>query len=118
MTSTTTTATDGTTRYARILGEIVPESICAIIDTREQMPLDLAPLQTTTGMLGTGDYSVVGLEKVIAVERKSLGDLLDCVGRERERFDKAVQRMMAYPVKVLVVEATWHDIERGGLGNL
>jgi len=37
-----------------------PEAVTAIIDTREQMPLDLSPLQTVTGTLDTGDYSIVG----------------------------------------------------------
>ena len=54
---------------------LTPEQITAIIDTREQAPLDLAPLATITGTLSTGDYSVKGLEAVVAIERKSLPDL-------------------------------------------
>jgi hypothetical protein len=30
--------------------------VTAIIDTREQNPLDLSPLQVTVGTLSTGDY--------------------------------------------------------------
>lgn len=91
-----------------------PADVTAIIDTREQTPLDLAPLQTAPGTLDTGDYSIVGLEHVVRIERKSLGDLVACVGRERERFDREVQRLLAYPVRVLLVEATWAEIELGG----
>jgi ERCC4-type nuclease len=92
---------------------LTPEQITAIIDTREQAPLDLAPLATITGTLSTGDYSVKGLEAVVAIERKSLPDLLACCGRERERFDREVMRLLAYPCRALVVEASWADIERG-----
>ncbi len=91
--------------------QIKPEQITAIVDTREQDRLDLSPLQTELGTLETGDYSIRGLEHVVRVERKSLPDLVACVGRERERFDREVQRLLAYPVRVLVVESTWQQIE-------
>lgn len=69
-----------------IPSELKPEQVVAVVDTREQLPLDLAPLQTVAGTLSTGDYSVRGLEHAIAIERKSLGDLLGCVGQHRERL--------------------------------
>ena len=68
-----------------------PSNVIAIIDSREQKPLDLEPLTTITSTLVTGDYSVRGLEHVVAIERKSLDDLVGCVGRDRERFDREVQ---------------------------
>lgn len=97
----------------KIPATIKPQDITAIIDTREQLPLDLSPLKMTVGTLDTGDYSLLGCEHVVRVERKSLEDLLGCVGRDRDRFDREVQRMIAYPVRVLIVEATWQDIELG-----
>ncbi len=93
--------------------ELPASSLVALIDSREQMPLDLAPLRTTSATLPTGDYSVRGLEHVVAVERKSLSDLLACVGRERERFDREVQRLLACPTRALVVEASWAILEAG-----
>ncbi len=93
---------------------IEPENVTAIVDTREQTPLDLSPLRTIGGTLDTGDYSIQGLEHVVRVERKSLPDLLGCVGRERDRFEREVQRLLAYPVRVLVVESTWQALEVGG----
>lgn len=92
---------------------IKPEQITAIVDTREQMPWDLAPLATRYATLTTGDYSIAGLEHIVAIERKSLGDLLSCVGRERERFRREVQRLLAYPCRALIVEASWPEIEAG-----
>ena len=93
--------------------ELKPENVTAICDTREQTPLDLAPLRTITATLSTGDYSIRGLEHVIAVERKSLSDLLGCIGGDRERFDREVQRLLAYPCRALVVESSWQAIEAG-----
>ncbi len=40
--------------------QLKSEQVTAITDTREQEPLDLDPLQTVTGTLATGDYSVEG----------------------------------------------------------
>lgn len=87
--------------------------ITVIIDTREQDPWVFQHVGTQPGTLPTGDYSVLGLEKVIAVERKSLQDLIGCVGRERERFEREVQRLLAYPVRLVVVEASWSELGAG-----
>lgn len=97
-----------------ISSELKPEQITAVVDTREQLPLDLSPLQIVTGTLTTGDYSVKGLETIVAIERKSLPDLLGCVGQHREQFDREVQRLLAYPCRAIVVEASWADLEAGG----
>ncbi|MCY2987181.1 MAG: hypothetical protein NTY19_04835 [Planctomycetota bacterium] len=96
-----------------IPAELRPESVVAIVDTREQTPLDLSPLRVEVAGLTTGDYSVKGLEQIVAIERKELSDLLGCIGTERERFDREVMRLLAYPCRALVIEATWQDIEAG-----
>ena len=90
-----------------------PEQMTAVVDTREQSPLDLSPLTTIHKTLVTGDYSVLGLESVVAIERKSLTDLVACAGIERGRFEREVKRLLAYPVRALVVEASWQSIEAG-----
>lgn len=68
-------------------------------------------MKSIRGSLATGDYSLVGLEHVVAIERKSLDDLVACVGRERERFDREVQRLLSYPTRAIVVESDWICIE-------
>ncbi len=98
---------------AKLPAKLEPSQVVCLVDTREQMPLDLAPLRTEPSTLPTGDYSLKGLEHVVCVERKSLDDLLGCVGHDRERFERELKRMLAYPVRVLLVEATWADIELG-----
>lgn len=92
---------------------LLPEDIVAIVDTREQHPLDLAPLRVEKGTLVTADYSVKGLTDHVAIERKSLSDLLGVIGNGRERFDKEIKRMLGYPVRALVVESTWEACEAG-----
>lgn len=92
---------------------IHPSDVTAVIDTREQTPLDLAPLGSVIGTLTTGDYSVAGLEHMVAIERKSLPDFLSCVGRERERFERECQRLLSYETKAIVIEATWTEVEAG-----
>ena len=96
-----------------IPAELRPDQVVAIQDSREQTPLDLSPLRVEVAGLDTGDYSLKGLEHLVAVERKSLPDLLACIGGERERFEREIQRLLAYPVRCLIVESTWAEIEAG-----
>ena len=106
-------STTATRPRAALPAELKPDQVIAIVDTREQLPLNLAPLAVEAGTLATGDYSVKGLESVVAIERKSLSDLLGCIGQERERFDREVMRLLAYPCRAIVIEATWSEIEAG-----
>ena len=106
-------ATATTTRRSRDSGELRPDQVMAIVDSREQYPLDLSPLHTVAGTLTTADYSVLGLVNVVAIERKSLSDLLACIGQHRARFDREVLRLLAYPTRAIVIEATWGDLEAG-----
>lgn len=78
--------------------------IVVIVDSREQTPLDMDPMKTVRGTLTTGDYSVAGLTQKIAVERKSLQDLIMCCGQERERFDREIKRLLAYDCRMILVE--------------
>lgn len=84
-----------------------------IVDTREQHPLVFGNLPTVRGTLDTGDYSVAGLEHLIAVERKSLPDLLACLGHGRDRFKRELQRLRAHRFRLLIIEADAATIERG-----
>lgn len=93
---------------------IEPHDLTALIDTREQLPLDLAPLKIDRVGLQTGDYSLLGLENEVAVERKSLDDLISCIGSGRERFERELVRLRSYPVRAVVVEATWAELSAGG----
>lgn len=98
----------------KLPSDLKPESVTAIIDSREQKPLELSPLNVEVSGLSTGDYSVRGLENIIAIERKSLDDAISCVGTQRDRFEREMMRLLAYPVRALVIESTWEEIEAGG----
>lgn len=64
--------------------------------------------------LKTGDYSIVGLEDRITVERKSLVDLYGTLGGGRERFEREFERMMEMDCANVVIEADWREIIRPG----
>lgn len=83
-----------------------------LIDAREQTPWAFT-LPTEAATLDAGDYSIKRLDRVVAVERKTLPDLLACVGRERDRFKRELQRLRAYRFRAVIVEASMEQIEAG-----
>lgn len=84
-----------------------------IIDTREQKPLTFG-LPSERGTLPTGDYSLAGLEDSIAIERKSVNDLVGCLkGKERERFERELARGADMDYFALVIEADLADLASG-----
>ena len=76
-----------------------------IVDTREQRPLFDTPPAQLVG-IPTGDYSIVGHTATIAIERKSLPDLLGSVGRGRERFREEFVRLSDIRYRAVVIEGT------------
>lgn len=82
-----------------------------IIDTREQAPLKFScAVHVQVATLETGDYSVAGFTDRVAIERKSLADLVQCVGPDRERFLDCCRRMRNYELRAVVVEASLADV--------
>jgi ERCC4-type nuclease len=79
-----------------------------VIDTREQKGWTFNPKQVDVvrRALWAGDYSVVGLEREIAIERKSLGDFVQTVIHDWLRFRKELIRLSGYQLAVIAVEAT------------
>lgn len=85
-----------------------------LIDTREQCPLRFGPdVATERATLDAGDYSLPGLTERAAIERKSLPDLLACIGPERARFKRELLRLRSYPCRAVVVEAPLSDVLAG-----
>lgn len=88
-----------------------------IIDTREKAAFDFlsqnGDIETERGTLALGDYSLAGLTDRVAVERKSLADLVMCLGTERERFQRELMRAAALEAFCVVVEASWQDLAAG-----
>jgi ERCC4-type nuclease len=91
-------------------------------DTREQNPFlflgdRYADTEVRPGTLFVGDYTLVGLEAQVAVERKELSDLLVCLGSDRERFERELARAAGMSM-IVVVEASWTALANGqGFGR-
>lgn len=86
-----------------------------IIDSREQKPFTFQGYEAIIepGTLATGDYSLKGLTDRIAIERKSLDDLVQCLSWQRERFSRELERARAYDFFAVVIEASWQDLAQG-----
>ena len=78
-----------------------------VIDTREQEGYSFDPrlAATVRRALPAGDYSVAGLENILAVERKSLDDFVSTVIHSRARFRKELRKLAEYRAACVVVEA-------------
>ena len=72
------------------------------IDTREQRPYEYARAEVKT--LATGDYSIVGLEDQVAIERKTKADAYGSLGQGRARFRREWERLALLKFAAIVVE--------------
>jgi hypothetical protein len=88
--------------------------ITILIDTREIRPLGFGEVRTERATLRTGDYSIVcdgqDLRDTVAIERKSISDLLGCIGGQRERFEREMCRLAEIPFRALVVEDNMSEL--------
>ncbi|MBU1074438.1 hypothetical protein KKG45_14450 [bacterium] len=74
------------------------------VDTREQQPYQFDGAEVVT--LTTGDYSIVGLEDRVTIERKSKADAYGSLGQGRARFRREFERLAEFDYAVVVVEDT------------
>lgn len=103
--------------------EYVLLPFCVAVDTREGSPFQfrgmkadakhggvplIVPLESKT--LKTCDYSIVGHETKIGVERKSRSDFVMSLIQERDRFRREFERMQEMERAYVVVEADWNSI--------
>jgi ERCC4-type nuclease len=85
-----------------------------VIDTREQHPFSFDSITGDRGRvvevvtcragLKTGDYSIQGIEDLVAIERKSKTDLYGTVGRGRARFEREIERLATLDAAAVVIE--------------
>lgn len=89
----------------------IPKQFTILIDDREKKPWDLS-YKIERKRLKTGDYSIKGFEKKIAIEKKSgLIELLnDLTAKYRPTFERFLKRLSKYPVKCIVVEDTLSEL--------
>lgn len=86
------------------------EELVVAVDTREQRPYRFPRFEVKT--LAAGDYSIVGLEDRIAVERKTKSDAYSSFGRNRTRFLKELERLSQLEYAAIVIEASLPDFLR------
>ena len=79
-----------------------------VIDSREQKPWPFP--NAVVKKLDAGDYSLVGFEDQIAIERKEISDLFGTAGRGRRRFERELVRLSTLRYAALVIEANLDQI--------
>jgi ERCC4-type nuclease len=102
-------------RGGRQTTTLVPRPV-VVIDTREQAPYTFDDYSNWIGgvevrALKTADYSIAGYESVIAVERKTLQDIVGSLMHGRERFLRELDRLASFRSKCLCIEATRTELK-------
>jgi ERCC4-type nuclease len=97
------------------------ENIILIEDSREQVGwgsqgLFQAPYVRTG--LTVGDYSVLALEALIAIERKSLPDLINSCTNDRSRFESELKRSRHWHKFFVVCECHAADLLVDSFGRM
>lgn len=93
--------------------KLKPEKLFVLVDTRERTPWKMDPMPVMRATLATGDYSLQALPDDVAIERKSIPDLVGCITSGRDRFERELERLKAYPLRAVIIEGTWSDLELG-----
>lgn len=87
-----------------------------VIDTRESLNPHpwvgyfSADVKIERRALETGDFALAALPDAGVIERKTVDDLLTCIGRERERFERELVRSRYVGRLVVVCEGTMADL--------
>lgn len=92
-----------------------------LVDTREQAPFTFAGYEAAPepATLPVGDYSLPGFEDRVAIERKELNDLINCLMDDnRARFERELAKGRHYDLFAVVVEATLTDVSQGAYWSL
>jgi len=92
-----------------------------IQDTREQLPLNFRRSKNVediiTKKLDTGDYSILGYEDKIAIERKSAMDLFGTLGKGHKRFQRELERAVEMDYFCILVECPFISIYEKSFDN-
>jgi len=80
-----------------------------VIDSREQKPYSF-PCNMVKAGLETGDYSLLGYETRIAIERKRPEEMFLCVGKERKRFERELERFADFNYAAIVIEGNLENL--------
>lgn len=81
-----------------------PPPFVIAVDSREQLPFPLTGFAFIRKTLAAGDYSIIGMEDRVAVERKSYDDAWGSMSSGRARFERCVKRLAAMDRAAIVIE--------------
>jgi len=86
-------------------------------DTREKVGYwEFEDFEMSIKKLDTGDYSIVGLEDILCIERKkSITEF--CGNITQARFTRELERMEKYPYRFLILEFDVDDVMRYPIGS-
>lgn len=83
-----------------------------LIDSREKEPYKFKE-PSRRASLETGDYSLSGSSGAMAIERKSINDLVQSLCHDRERFEAELARSRDMEYFALVIEGSLTDMSKG-----
>lgn len=89
-----------------------PRKYQVAVDTREKLPYEWEDIKCVSTTLSAGDYSIIGMESVVAVERKSFADFYGCLTDNRERFEISLHRLAACRYPLVVIESSMTDLSK------
>lgn len=85
-------------------------SYTIVIDTREKKPIVFPEfINTVKKALNPGDYSILGYENRIAIERKSIDDYISCANNFRHLASQ-LQRLKDIEVKMLLITSSYKQV--------
>lgn len=92
----------------------IPDGFILKIDTREQSPLFLPTppkgLVVVRDTVQHGDYTILGFEDKVGIERKQVSDFFTYVGKERDRTIRKLTQIKELDFAALVVEADEEEV--------
>jgi len=94
----------------------IPKPV-VLVDTREQAPFRLLEAHANwiggeeRATLAAGDYSVKGMEGLLALERKSMTDVISSTMTGRDRFIRSCARLAEFRWKAILIEATYENMK-------
>jgi ERCC4-type nuclease len=87
-----------------------------IVDTREQNPWEFGNHTTSRIKLDTGDYSIEGLEHLLAIERKqSVSEVANNI--TEKRFPAFLERLSEIPHRFMLFEFDLEDVYNFPIGS-
>lgn len=90
-----------------------PSDPTIVIDTREQRPYSFTAAGSVQHALPAGDYSLLGWETRVAIERKTIDDFIATIIHARGRFGRELAQLRDYTYAWIVVEGSLEDVLLG-----